>query len=97
MNWRLRQLLPHLIKEDECEDYVIYVVPQGRMVTASLPGRGPYRTDERQVEQVEFHSDPDWPHGIIVIKDDYDNPISEVDLESDGVKFRIYESVIEIG
>ena len=91
MHWKIRHLLDHMVLDDYCEDYNIYVPRDGAIITAHLPGRGDHRFDERMVEQVEVH-----PDGVIVVMmDDYENPINQSDLE--GVKFSIYETVIVIG
>lgn len=92
MHWKLRNLIQDMRKDEECEDYAIYIPYRHNIITASLPGRGDYRPEERMVEQVELHHDG----AIVIMKDDYDNPINEVDLDED-IKFYFYTAERIIG
>ena len=92
MHWKIRHLLDHMYMDEGWDDHQIWLVPDGAIITAWLPSRGAHRFDERIIEQVEIHDDGSI---IMVMRDDYDNPLSQDDLE--GLKFSIYEAVITIG
>jgi hypothetical protein len=92
MNWKIEQLRSHMVEWDVCDDYAIFVPGEGRVIIAEDTSEDDPRYRRRQVEQLEFHDDPDYPV-TLVMENDYDNPIHNFD----NIKFEIHEAVYVIG
>jgi len=93
MHWKLKALLAHIeIDTTVCDDHVVHTAPPGwiMMVRTSHASGG---FTERLIEQVEVHEG----QGLLIMKDDYDNPIFESELASYSIMLVLYRSSVVIG
>jgi hypothetical protein len=90
MNYKIQQAINHMIVVDECDEVIVWAVPEGTFMTYQQDEG----EDEMEIELIERHADnPDHP--VIILR--RDDAVHVEDYGRIGTKINVYEKVIVIG